>query len=141
MKTRPRHHRDAPKHHPSNAKPRPTHHGPRYQRDMAESMNFSILKHHPSTYAAQLHWFAQKGAQYSNSNWNFRFCLETRSKCLSRFITKKSKHHYQNKKKQHSNINGTTPNHHPLIIKISQHHHHTSRNLYRYMPETLPTHY
>ena len=114
---------------------------PRYQRDMAESMNFSILKHHPSTYGPQLHWFAQKGAQYSNSNWNFRFCLETRSKCSSMFIPKKSKHHHQSKKKQHSNINDTTPSHHPLIIKTSQHHHHTSRKLHRNMPETSPTHH
>ena len=113
---------------------------PRYQRDMAEGMNFSILKHHPSTYGPQLHWFAQKGAQYSNSNWNYIY-LETRSKCSSMFITKKSKHHHQSKKKQHSNINGTTPSHHPLIIKTSQHHHHTSRKLHRNMPETSPTHH
>ena len=113
---------------------------PRYQRDMAESMNVSILKHHPSTYGPQLHWFAQKGAQYSNANWNSRFCLETRSKCSSMFVTKKSKHHHQSKKK-HCNINGATPSHHPLIIKTSQHHHHTSRKLHRNMPETSPTHH
>ena len=28
-----------------------------------------------------------KGAQYTNSNWNFRFCVESRSKCLSMFIS------------------------------------------------------
>ena len=28
-----------------------------------------------------------KGAQYTNSNWNFRFCTESRSKCLSMFIS------------------------------------------------------
>ena len=98
---------------------------PRYQRDMAESMNFSILKHHPSTYGPQLHRFAQKGAQYSNSNWNFRFCLETRSKCSSMFIPKKSKHHHQSKKKtaqQHQRHNTKpSPTHHQNITAPSPH--------------------
>ena len=86
-----------------------------------------------------------KGAQYtsSNSNWNVRFCLETRSKCLSMFISlsPKNQNTITKAKKQHSNINDTTPSHHPLIIKTSQHHHQTSRGLHRYMPETSPTHH
>ena len=32
--------------------------------DTTESMNFSILKHHPSTYGPQLHWFAQRCTIY-----------------------------------------------------------------------------
>ena len=87
-----------------------------------------------------------KGAQYTNSNWNFRFCVESRSKCLSMFISlsvypKKIKTPSPKQKKQHSNTDDTTPSHHPLIIKTSQHHHQTSRGLHRYMPETSPTHH
>ena len=96
---------------------------PRYQRDMAESMNFSILKHHPSTYGPQLHWFAQKGAQYSNSNWNFRFCLETRSKCSSMFITPKNQNTITKAKKtaqQHQRHNTKpSPTHHQNITAPS----------------------
>ena len=32
----------------------------RQDRDMTESMNFSVLKLSPSTYGSQLHWFAQR---------------------------------------------------------------------------------
>ena len=125
-----------------NTKTTPRHHkkktetGPRHDRDMNESMNFSILKHHPSAYGPQLHWFAQRCTIYK-----FKLeCWILLRNPIKMFITKKSKHHHQSKKK-HCNINDTTPSHNPLIIKTSQHHHHTSRRLHRYMPETSPTHH
>ena len=92
--------------------------GPRRNRDMTETSPrqdrdiTETRKHHRSTYGPQLHWFAQ----YTNSNWNLRFCLKTRSKCSSVFITKRSKHKSPKQKKQHCNINDKTPSHHPLII-------------------------
>ena len=107
---------------------------------MTESMNFSILKHHPTTHGPQLHWFAQRCTIY-------KFKLEfeiLRRNPINMFI---NVHHQKIKtpspkpKKQHCNINDTTPSHHPLIIKTSQHHHHTSRRLHRSMPYTSPTHH
>ena len=95
----------------------------RQDRDTTESMNFSILKLSPSTYGSQLHWFP-KGAQYSNSNGNLRFCLETRSKCSSLLITKQSKHHHQRKKTvlQHQRDNTKpSPTHHQNITAPSPH--------------------
>ena len=51
-----------------NTKTTPRHHQKKtetgHDRDMTESMNFSILKHHPSTYGPQLHWFAQRCTIY-----------------------------------------------------------------------------
>ena len=86
---------------------------PRHDRDKTETSRRqgSIIGRHTGQSYAGL----PKGAQYTNSNWNLRFCLKTRSKCSSVFITKKSKHNHQSKK-QHCNINDKTPSHHPLII-------------------------
>ena len=89
------------------------HTSPRFHRNMPETSpthqnTWSIIRRHTSHSYTGL----PKGAQYTNSNWNFGFCLEFRSKCSSMFITKQSKHHHQSKK----NINDTTPSHHPLII-------------------------
>ena len=147
---RPRHDRDmtetSPRQDRDNTKATPRHHqkktetGPRHDRDMNESMNFSILKHHPSTYGPQLHWFAQRCTIYK---FKLEFEILLRNP-IKTFITKKSKHHHQRKKKkalQHQRINDTTPSHNPLIIKTSQHRPHTSRRLHRYMPETSPTHH
>ena len=110
-----RHHRDTPRHHPSNAKPRPTHHGDKTEtRPRAWIFqSWSFLRRHTGHSYTGL----PKGAQYTNSNRNLRFCLETRSKCSSMFI-RQSKHHHP-RKKQHCNINETTPSHHPLIINIT----------------------
>ena len=55
-----------------------------------------------------------KGAQYTNSNWNLRFCLETRSKCSSMFI-RKSKHHHQSNK----NSTATSTRQHQAITHSS----------------------
>ena len=76
-----------------------------------------------------------KGAQYTNSNWNFRFCVESRSKCSSMFIslspknqntiikakktaqqhqrhnTKPSPTHHQNITAPSPNITETSPKH------------------------------
>ena len=139
--TRPRHDRDitktTPRHHRDKTKTRP-----RQDRDTTETrptawifQYWSFLRRHTGHSYTGL----PKGAQDTNSNRNLRFCLETRSKCSSMFITKRSKHHHQ-RKKQHCNINETTPSHHPLIIKTSQHHQHTSPRFHRNMPETSPTH-
>ena len=110
---------------------------PRYQRDMAECMNFSILKHHPSTYGPQLHWFAQKGAQYSNSNWNFRFCLETRSKCSSMFISLSPKNQNTITKAQ-KNSTATSTAQHQAITHSSSKHHSTITTHQGNLTETCP---
>ena len=82
---------------------------------MTESMNFSILKHHPSTYESQLHWFAQRCTIYK-----FKVeCWILLRNPIKMFI---NVHHQTiktpspKKYKQHCNINDTTPSHHPLII-------------------------
>ena len=113
-KTRPRHHRDTPRHHPSNTKPRPTHHGDKtetWPRHVREHEFFNLEASSVDTWATA----TRKGAQSTNSNWNFRFGLETQSKCSSMFITKKSKHNHQSKKTalQHQRQNTKpSPTHH-----------------------------
>ena len=63
-----------------------------------------------------------KGAQYTNSKWNFRFCKETRSKFSSIFIIKLPKHHHQSKNststsmKQHRAITHSSSKDHSTII-------------------------
>ena len=107
---------------------------PRHGRDMSESMNFSSLKHHPSTYGPQLR------AKVHNLQIQIGIEVLLRNP-IKMFINAHhqknkthTKHHHQSKKKKHCNINDTTPSHHPLIIKTSQHHHHTSRRLHRICP-------
>ena len=132
----------SPKHHQKTNKTTPKQHRDitkkrqRQDRDMTESINVSILKHHPSTYGPQLHWFAQRCTIYK---FKLEFEILLR-KPIKMFITKKSKHHQQSKKTalQHQR---TTPSHNPLIIKTSQHDHNTSWRLHRYMPERSPTHH
>ena len=51
-------------------------------RDMTESINFSILKHHPSTYGPQLHWFAQRCTIYK-FKLEFWILLRNPIKCSS----------------------------------------------------------
>ena len=137
-KTKRRHHRDTPRHHPSNTKPRPTHHGDktRHDRDMTESMNFSILKHHPSTYGPQLHWFAQRCTIYK---FKLEFWILLRNP-IKMFI---NVHHQkiktpspkQKKALQHQRHNSKpSPTHHQNITE-------PSRRLHRNMPETSPTHH
>ena len=74
------------------------HTSPRFHRNMPETSpthqnTWSIIRRHTSHSYTGL----PKGAQFTNSNWNLRFCLETRSKCSSVFI-RKSKHHHQRNK-------------------------------------------
>ena len=106
--TWPRHQRDIAKTTPRQDRDK-TKKGPRQDRDITETR-----KHHRSTYGYS-YTDLPKGAQYTNSNWNLKFCLKTRSKCLSVFITKKS-NTITKAKKQHCNIKDKTPSHHPLII-------------------------
>ena len=68
-----------------------------------------------------------KGAQYTNSNRNLRFCLETRSKCSSMFITKQSKHHHQRK----TNSTATSTRQHQAITHSSSKHHSTINKHHR----------
>ena len=84
-----------------------------------------------------------KGAQYTKSNWNFRFCVKTRSKCSSMFISLSPKNQNTITKAKNSTATSTTQHQAitPLIIRTSQHHHQTSRRLRRNMPETSPTHH
>ena len=144
-KTNRRHHRDTPRHHPSNTKPRPTHHGDktRHDRDMTESMNFSILKHHPSTYGPQLHWFAQRCTIYK---FKLEFWILLRGP-IKMFI---NVHHQKlktssPKQKKHCSINDTTASHHPLIIKTSQNHHgdftETCPRRHQHITERSPKHH
>ena len=111
--TSPRHDRDitetTPKQHRDITKKRQ-----RQDRDTTESTNFSILKPSPSTYGHSYPGWP-KGAQYTNSNWNLRFCLETRSKCSLMFITKQSKHHHQRNK----NSTATSTRQHQAITHSS----------------------
>ena len=63
-----------------------------------------------------------KGAQYTKSNWNFRFCVETRSKCSSMFISLSPKNQNTITKakktaQQHQRHNTKpSPTHHQNII-------------------------
>ena len=84
----------------------------------------SIIRRHTAhSIWPQLHWFAQKGAQYSNSNWNFRFCQKPDQnvhQCSSpknqNTITKAKKkaqqHQRHNTKPSptHQNITAPSPN-------------------------------
>ena len=83
---------------------------PRHDRDKTETSRRqgSIIGRHTGHSYTGL----PKGAQYTNSKWNLRFCLKTRSKCSHQKIKTQS----PKQKKQHCNINDKTPSHHPLII-------------------------
>ena len=112
---------------------------PRHNRDMTESMNFSILKHHPTTYGPQLHWFAQRCTIHKFKLGFYIF----RGNPIKMFINvhpKKSKHHHQSKKTalQHQRHNTKpSPTHHQNITAPSPH----IQRLHRNMPETSPTHH
>ena len=102
-----------------------------------ESMNFSILNHHPSTYGPQLHWFAQRCTIYK---FKLEFWILLRNP-IKMFI---NVHHQEIKtpspkqKKtalQHQRHNSKpSPTHHQNITE-------PSRRLHRNMPETSPTHH
>ena len=49
--------------------------------------NFYLARHSLMTYGPQFHCFT-KATQSTNSNWNFRFCIETRLKYLSMLLIK-----------------------------------------------------
>ena len=128
-----------PRHHPSNTKPRPTRHGDktRHDRDMTESMNFSILKHHPSTYGPQLHWFAQRCTIYK-FKLELWILLRNPIKMFINVHHQKIKTPSPKQKKtalKHQRHNSKpSPTHHQNITE-------PSRRLHRNMPETSPTHH
>ena len=111
-KQRPRHHRDIAKTTPRQNRDK-TKKGPRRNRDKTETSRRqgSIIGRHTGYSYTGL----PKGAQYTNSNWNLKFCLKTRSKCSSVFITKKSKHNHQSKK----NSTATSTTKHQAITHSS----------------------
>ena len=75
---------------------------------MTESMNFSILKHHPSTYGPQLHWFAQRCTIYK-FKLELWILLRNPIKMFINVHHQKIKTPSPKQKKQHCNINDTTP--------------------------------
>ena len=119
IETAPRRHGDIPETRPHNWD-LPETFKTAYQNNTETSpRQGSIIRRHTAhSILPQLHWFAQKGAQYSNSNWIFRFCLETRSKCSSMFIPKKIKTPSPKQKKtaqQHQRHNTKpSPTHHNI---------------------------
>ena len=130
-KTRPRHHRDTPRHHPSNTKPRLTltETRPRHGRDMSESMNFSVLKHHPSTYGPQL-----PAKVHSLQKLEFEVLLRNPSSPKNQNTITKAKKTALQHQRHNTKL---SPTHHQNITAPSPHITETSPN----MPETSPTHH
>ena len=138
----------------NNTKPSPTHHqnitapsthiteiSPKHTRDITNTSKH--LKHHPTTYEPQLHWFAHRCAIY---NFKLEFEILLRNP-IKMFINI----HHQTiktpspKKKKHCDINETTPSHHPLIIinitEPSPHIMETSPRHDRDITKTTPRHH
>ena len=106
-----------PSHHPLIIKTSQHHQhtSPRFHRNMPETSpthqnTWSIIRRHTSHSYIGL----PKGAQYTNSNWNLRFCLNPIKMFIN--VHQKIKTPSPKKPKQHCNINYTTASHHPLII-------------------------
>ena len=93
----------------------------RQDRDMTESMNFSILKHHPSTYGSTATLVLPQRCTIYKFKIEFWILLRIPIKNVHQCSSPNNqKHHHQRNKKQHCNINETNTK--PSTHSSSKHH-------------------
>ena len=90
----------------------------------------SIIRRHTGKAFCHSYTGLPKGAQYTKSNWNFRFCVETRSKCSSMFISLSPKNQNTITKAKKNSTATSTTQHQAIIAETCprRHQHITERS-------------